>query len=307
MSALIAGAVGAVIIAFSAIFVRLADVAPSVAAVYRCAYAVPLLIPIVVVEIRREGPPRPGAVVAAVGAGVWFAMDLVCWHISIGAVGAGLATVLANMQVVLIGLLAVVLPAQRITRRELAAIPIVMFGVILIAGVLGTPVWGNHPTLGAVMGLITAVSYTGFLLLMRRATPNPRAQATPLLVATIVACGGALAVVPFEHGASLVPSWPAHGWLLLLAATCQVLAWLLIARSLAQLRPVVMSLLLTIQPIGSLMLGVLLLGERPAFAQVLGAAMIVGAIVLAVTGRQPVGDVPAVSPLMADSVVPHSD
>ncbi len=300
ISALVAGAVGAVIIAFSAIFVRLADVAPSVAAVYRCAYAIPLLIPIVVMEIRREGRPDRRAITAATIAGVWFAMDLVCWHISIGAVGAGLATVLANMQVVLIGLLAFVLPAQHITRRELAAIPIVMVGVLLIAGVLGTSVWGGHPTLGAITGLVTAASYTGFLLMMRRATPNPQAQAAPLLIATAVACACSLLVVPFERGASLAPTWPAHGWLVLLATTCQVLAWLLIARSLARLRPVVMSLLLTIQPIGSMVLGAIVLGERPAAAQLLGAALIVGAIILAVIGRQPPGSARIHSPTHAE-------
>ena len=39
----ITGVAGALLIAFSAILVRFADVSPSAAAVYRCAYAVPVL------------------------------------------------------------------------------------------------------------------------------------------------------------------------------------------------------------------------------------------------------------------------
>ena len=47
------------------------------------------------------------------GAGVLFAADLTFWHHSIEAVGAGLATVLGNIQVVLVGLLAWVVLGER--------------------------------------------------------------------------------------------------------------------------------------------------------------------------------------------------
>jgi len=39
----VTGVAGALLIAFSAVFVRLSGVTPSTAAVYRCAYAVPAL------------------------------------------------------------------------------------------------------------------------------------------------------------------------------------------------------------------------------------------------------------------------
>lgn len=283
--ALIAGAIGAVIISFSAILVRLADVAPSVAAVYRCAYAVPLLGILAAAEMRRGGVPSYRQLACATGAGVCFAIDLVSWHVSIAAVGAGLATVLANMQVVLVGFVVLLTPSQRITRRELAAIPLVMAGVVLIAGLLGTPVWGADPQLGAITGLITACSYTGFLLLLRAAASQGTLQVSALLVATTVAMFGSLVAASFERDASLAPSWPAHGWLLMLAITSQVIAWLLISRALSRLRPVETSLLLTIQPVGSLLLGAVLLGEEPRLPQLVGAMLIVVAIVMAMTGR----------------------
>ena len=61
--------------------------------------------------------------------------------------------------------------------------------------------------------------------------------------------GGRLGVV------DLVPRWPSAGWLVTLALTSQVLGWLLITVSLPRLPAALTSLLLTVQPIGSVALG----------------------------------------------------
>ena len=53
--------IGALVIAWSSILVRLADVSPSTAAIFRCAYALPLLGALAWREDRRLGPrPRAG-------------------------------------------------------------------------------------------------------------------------------------------------------------------------------------------------------------------------------------------------------
>ena len=64
---------GALTIAFSAILVKLADVSPSTAAIFRCLYAVPVLAWLAWREDRRLGPrPRHDRALAGV-AGVFFA------------------------------------------------------------------------------------------------------------------------------------------------------------------------------------------------------------------------------------------
>jgi drug/metabolite transporter (DMT)-like permease len=78
----------------------------------------------------------------------------------------------------------------------------------------------------------------------------------------------------------LVPSWPAHGWLLLLALSSQVLGWLLITSSLPRLPAALASVLLTIQPVGSVVLGIAIFGESPSGLQVLGVAAVLGGLVL---------------------------
>jgi drug/metabolite transporter (DMT)-like permease len=81
-------------------------VPPSTAAFYRCAYAVPPLLAIALWERRRYGSRGFRSRTLAWIAGAFFAADLILWHHSIAGVGAGLATVLGNVQVVLVPLAA---------------------------------------------------------------------------------------------------------------------------------------------------------------------------------------------------------
>src|SRR5688500_5702635 len=96
---------GALTIAFSAILVRLAEVSPETAAFFRCLYAQPALAVLAWLERRRLGP-QPAQPRIVWLAGLLFAADLVFWHHAIADVGAGLATVLGNLQVVLVAFVA---------------------------------------------------------------------------------------------------------------------------------------------------------------------------------------------------------
>src|SRR5438067_7526976 len=89
---------GAVAIAFSSILVRLSHASPSTAAIFRCAYALPVLGLLAGLEDRRLGARPWPERRFAIAAGVFFAADLILWHHSISDIGAGLATVLANVQ-----------------------------------------------------------------------------------------------------------------------------------------------------------------------------------------------------------------
>lgn len=281
----ITGTVGALMIAFSAIFVRLADVTPSSAAMYRCAYALPFLGALALWERSRFGPRSLRMRGWAWLAGVFFAADLTLWHYSIDFVGAGLATVLANAQVVVVGLVAWALLGERPATRVLVAVPVVLAGVVLISGVVGDDAYGSQPELGAIFGLLTALAYSGFLLALRHGNADVRRPAGPLFDATlagaVVAAGAGVALGALD----LAPTWPAHGWLVVLALSSQVVAWLLISVSLPRLPAVVTSVLLTLQPVGSVLLGMVLLAEAPSRVQLLGVVVVLAGIVLATVQR----------------------
>ena len=146
----LAGVLGALVIAFSAILVKLAEVSPATSAFFRCAYAVPVLGLLAWIESRRYGPRPMRERAITLGTGVLFAADLIFWHYSIQAVGAGLATVLGNIQVVLVAVLAWVFLGERPSNRTVAAIPVVFAGVVLISGVVGAGEDGEDQVVGVV-------------------------------------------------------------------------------------------------------------------------------------------------------------
>ena len=113
----LAALLGALCIAFSGIFYRYAGVSPSTGTVFRCLFGLPILLGVAFLERRRFGPLPRATIRLAVIAGVFFAGDLVLWHHAIEAVGAGLATVLGNLQVFVVGFVAwAVLGRAAVTR-----------------------------------------------------------------------------------------------------------------------------------------------------------------------------------------------
>jgi drug/metabolite transporter (DMT)-like permease len=277
----LAGLGGATAIAFSAVLVRLAKESPSTAAVFRCAYAVPLLAVLAWREARRYGPrPHRDRWIGAV-AGVLFTADLILWHHSIADVGAGLATVLGNLQVVLVAFAAWAVLGERPERRLVVAVPVVFTGAVMISGVLESGGYGRDPVLGTVYGLLTTVAYSAFILVLRQINRDLRRPAGPLLDATLASAVVSAAAGAMLGEVDLVPSWPAHGWLALLAVTSQVLGWMLISVSLPRLPAALTSVLLLVQPVGAVALGVLILDERPSTLQLAGVAVVLAGICVA--------------------------
>ena len=170
-------------------------------------------------------------------------------------------------------------------RRALASVPVVLAGVVLISGVVGADAYGSNPG---------SASSSGFS--RRSRTPAscsscvpgapisgaPPARSTgrrsPPLVTLPV--GAALGELELE------PTWPEHGWLLVLALTSQVVGWLLIAAALPRLPAALTSITLTLQPALSVIFAVILLDESPSAVQFTGVAVIIGGVVLATAGRR---------------------
>ena len=188
-------------------------------------------------------------------AGLFFAVDLICWHQAIADVGAGLATVLGNLQVVVVPFAAWAVLGERPGRRILAALPLTLIGVVLISGALEDGAYGAHPLRGVVFGALTGLAYAGFILVLRHGNEDLRRPAGPLFDATWVSAVAALAVAIVLGVDDLAPAWPSAAWLITLALSSQVLGWMLISVSLPRLPAALTSMILTIQPVGSVVLG----------------------------------------------------
>jgi drug/metabolite transporter (DMT)-like permease len=281
---IMAALAGALAIAFSGILFRVSHVSPSTGAVWRCLYAVPVLWLLARREDKLYGRRPLKQRKLAWLAGLFFAVDLVAWHQGIEEVGAGLATVLGNLQVVLVGVLAWLILRERPSNRALAAIPVALVGVVLISGAFEHGAYGRNPGLGVAYGILTALAYSGFLLVLRAGNADLRRPAGPLFDATLVA---GLACIPIglaTGNLDWVPDWKAQGYLLLLAWSSQALGWLLISITLPRLPAALTSVLLTFQPVLAVLFAWAILGESPSGLQLGGVALVLCGLLIVSAG-----------------------
>lgn len=269
-------AVGALCLSASAVLIDRAATSPGTASFFRSLFALPLLVVLAVVERRRMGAPSRAQVATCALAGVLLAGDVLLWTQAIYDVGAGVATVLVNVQVVIVPLLAFGIDREPVSRRWLAALPFACVGVVLAGGVAEHGAGGPHAVRGTVDAALAAFAYSGFLFLLRRSGQRgPIVQ--PYVVVTVASGLASLAGGALWRGIDLRPSATALGLLALTALAGGVLGWLLIAGATPKLDSHVGAVLLLLTPVGSLALGAAMLGERPTALQLGGSALILAA------------------------------
>jgi drug/metabolite transporter (DMT)-like permease len=273
-SPVLTAGLGAACISASAILIKLANTGDATAAFYRCLLALPVLVTLARLEQRRRGPRPLGVRAGAFLAGLCLSVDLVLWNHAIAEVGAGVATVLGNLQILFVAFAAWVLFRERPGGRFLIALPVVMAGIVLVSGMVGGAASGTDPEAGIVYGLGTSLAYAAFLLIMRRSSRDNPHVAGPLSEAVAGAALGALLLGLTFGGLQFRIGWPTFWWLLLLAMSSQTIGWLMITSSLPKLPAAISSLTLLLQPAASILLAAVVLAERPSLIQVVGAAIV---------------------------------
>ena len=282
-------ALGALAISQSSPLAKLSGASPAVVTLFRGVFAFPFLLFLA----RREGhaPSRRDRGLALL-AGALFALDLQCFHISIPLLGVALATVVPNAQVFIVGLFAA-LAGERTPGRALAAIPFALLGLLMLArvvdpfgdGVVGSGVVaaGSDPALGVLWALGAATFYGLYLVITRRiSTASSAVGPFTMLRDSAIGMIGTSLVLALLTGSLLPPDLgPGLGWLLLLALMSQVLGYPLINASIPHLPSVVGSVLLFVQPLMTLVAGVVIFGEIPTPGQLVGALILFGGVLVA--------------------------
>lgn len=280
---------GATLISFSPVWVKLVDVPPTASAFYRMLIGGIALAAFVALTGRSFRFSRV-ALLALVSAAVFFALDLWFWHRSVLYVGPGLSTLLANFQVFAMTAVGIIFLGQRASIWQLLAIPVAITGLALVVGVDWSVL---HPEyrLGVVFGLATAASYTGYLLSLRKAQSEsghvfPRAE---IAVMSLI-CAGVLGVMLLAEGESLtVPTAGDAVWLVCYGVLSHVLGWLLIAGSLSRVSTAVVGISLLLQPLLSYVWEILLFGRVISSTEMIGAGIALAAIFMGSRPRREPG------------------
>ena len=254
---------GAVLISFAAVFVRLADLAPTTSAFYRMLFgALTLLLLVASRPIWRRALRRGWAGSALIAA--FFTADLWFWHRSIVYIGPGLSTLLANFQVFV-----------------LAAVGLAMAGLWLLFG-RDWSALAPEARAGVILGLLTALAYSGYILSMRTHQSGAGALPAEVRLAQVsILCAGMLAAINLSEGHGFaIPDLGSLLALLALGVLCQVLGWLAITRGMPGLPASLIGLLLLLQPTLSMLWDLLLFGLTLGSIQWLGAMLALTGIYL---------------------------
>jgi drug/metabolite transporter (DMT)-like permease len=276
---------GAVAISFSPVFYIYSDTNPSTGAFFRMLYALPALA-LLAYLVRKSDTRSSRTRWTAFGAGLILAPDMLAYHSSMIFIGIGIATLIGNSQVIIVTLASWKLFGEKPNQAILISLPVVIIGLALISGIADTDPYGEDPVKGVVFGTMAAFFYSSFLILFRYSNRELAPSSSVQLDATAGAALGllVLGLLPLSSMAiepmELQPTWPGHGWLIVLAILCQVAGWLAITHALPRLPAAHTSFAILLQPVLTLVWGyVILHQEGHSQNQVIGIFLVLAAII----------------------------
>ena len=276
--ALTAGIVG---ISAAPIFVQLSDIGPTATAVWRMAFALPLLTLWMLMEDRqnhaaRRLTRRDWAIIAL--AGLLFTGDLMAWHNAIRLSGVANATFLGNLTPLVVTLGAWLMLKEKITGGFMAGLFVALGGAGLLIFSSATGETGSP--LGDALGVLTALMYGAYLFvikMLRGALPT----------GTIMALSGvfsaaSLLVAALIMGESLIPATLA-GWGILLgiALVSQAGGQALITLAFRHLPASLASTTMLANPVLAAIAGWIILGESLGPLQGAACGVVLAGIAIA--------------------------
>ena len=241
---------GAFLISFSPVFVNLVSIEPSVSGFYRMLFGSIALFIIYLVK-NNENPLRKNISKFIVLGAIFFSLDLWFWHRSIIYVGPGLSTLLANFQILILPFLALIFFNQKTQRIQIFSIFLGLLGLFLITG-QSWDIAGNNYKLGVLFGLLTAISYAGYIISMKRIDHDAAVNSDPifnLLFVSLISAGLLFLFSIIEQVPLEIKSSRELIWMICYGLFSHVLGWFFILNGLQKISAVTAGIILLTQPI----------------------------------------------------------
>ncbi len=273
-------ALGAVMISFSPVWVKLAGVAPTVSAFYRV-FLGGLILWLVVAVGRLRHRTSGRVLVITVGLGLALALDLTAWHQAIEYIGPGMSTILGNFQVFFLTAFGLLFLGERLTARFAIAVLAAMTGLFLMFGLDWTDFSARYK-IGIALGLLTACFYATLLIGLRviQSRPDaPHPTATMAWLSLVTSCALALAITS-TGGSFAISDVGSGAALAAYAIMSHVIGWILIADGLPKFAASRAGLLLLLQPSLSFVWDMVLFDRATNAVELLGAGVALFAIYL---------------------------
>lgn len=261
---------GAALIAFAPILVRLSELGPQATAFWRLAIGAAVLLALTF-SLPKSAAPSPKMRDTLLLAGLFFALDLACWHAAIKLTSVVNATLLANLTPVAAGIGGWLLFRERVSKAWLVGASVAITGAVMLASSRHSG--GQGSAWGDALAVITTLWYAAYMIAIRRA----RAHVAVLTAMTWSTCAAAVIALPIAlaSGEALVPA-DARGWAILIAlgGLVHVAGQGGIAFGLGRLPVAITSVVILVQPVISAALGWRIFGEAIAPLGIVGGALV---------------------------------
>ncbi len=274
--------IGAIAIAFSPIFVRFSDVDPIMTAFYRIFISLPFFLFFSSFNIieKVKFPEFNNSYVIFLVSGIFFALDLICWHWSIKLTTVSKATFLSNLAPIVVIIFSLIFLKERFSKFFYLAAILSMVGMLMLLG--ESFKFNKSQFIGDLLGVLTAVWYGSYIVTISQLRKKYNSTSIMFLSGIVTAIILLIVSILFEQ--SLIPqSLFTITIIFLLGFICQFMGQSFITYSLAYLSASLSSLCLLIQPIAATVLAYFFFQEKLTTIQFFGSALILIGIYIART------------------------
>ena len=274
--------IGAIAIAFSPIFVRFSDVDPIMTAFYRIFISLPFFLFFSSFNLieKVKFPEFNNSYVIFLVSGIFFALDLICWHWSIKLTTVSKATFLSNLAPIVVIIFSLIFLKERFSKFFYLAALLSMVGMLMLLG--ESFKFNKSQFIGDLLGVLTAVWYGSYIVTISQLRKKYNSTSIMFLSGIVTAIILLIVSILFEQ--SLIPqSLFTITIIFLLGFICQFMGQSFITYSLAYLSASLSSLCLLIQPIAATVLAYFFFQEKLTTIQFFGSALILIGIYIART------------------------
>jgi drug/metabolite transporter (DMT)-like permease len=268
-------AIGIICIAFSPIFVKLANVAPVSSSFYRLFVGWLLLTPYCIVTGKLKIDKR--SLIITLTGGVIFALDIFIWNISLQTIPATTSTLLGNLTPIWVGFLTLLFFKRNPGKMFWIGTTVAVAGMVVLVGYEN--IIKLHFSNGILLAALSSVFYAFFILATKNVLKTISTQ-TFMFYSMLASCLFLLLIAVLQQ--NNVMNFSIKAWLCFLGmgVICQLIGWLAINRALHFLEPTKVSLaLLSVTAVAGCFAAIFL-DEKLAFSEILGSIIVLGGIAI---------------------------